>query len=124
MTDKEREDYNNLKPSLREDYDYEKKKHPNWSHAQIMAKIAIGESLGETVEKGGGTIDATELENDPKMLKEVLEGAKRVLIEAGVFIYAVFDVLDSAISLLGNMVMCGVKYVGNKLSEFWDWLTS
>ncbi len=89
-----------------------------------MAKIAIGESLGKTVEEGGGTIDVTELENDPKLLKEVLVGAKRVLIEAGIFISAVFDVLDSAISLLGNLVMSGVKYVGNKLSDFWDWLTS
>lgn len=124
MTDKEKEEYNNLSLSLQEDYDYEKKKHPNWSHVQIMAKIAIGESLGKTVEEGGGTIDVTELENDPKLLKEVLVGATRVLIEAGIFISAVFDVLDSAISLLGNLVMSGVKYVGNKLSDFWDWLTS
>lgn len=124
MTEAERQQYNNLSSSLREDYDYEKKKHPNWSHAQIMAKIAIGESLGKTVEEGGGTIDATGLGNDPKLLKEVLEGAKRVLIEADVFISAVFDVLDSAISLLGNLVMSGIRYVGNKLSDFWDWLTS
>lgn len=124
MTDKEREEYNKLSSSLREDYDYEKRKHPNWSHAQIMAKIAIGESLGKTVEEGGGTIDVNELENDPTLLKEVLEGAKRVLIEAGIFISAVFDVLDSAISLLSSLVMSGIRYVGNKLSEFWDWLTS
>ena len=35
-----REQYNKLPNELKEEYDLEKSKHPNWSHHQLMVKIS------------------------------------------------------------------------------------
>lgn len=124
MTDIERAQYNNLTQSQREDYDYQRKKHPNWSHNQIITKVMLEDSIGNIVDNGGGTLDPETLKDNPQFLKQVLEGAKAALYEAGIFISEVFEVIDNAISSLGYLIMTGVRYIGNKLSEFWDWLTS
>lgn len=124
MTDTERQQYNNLTPSQREDYDYQRKKHPNWSHNQIITKVMLENSIVNIVENDDGTRDPETLKDDPSFLKQVLEGAKDALYEAGIFISEVFEVIDNAITSLGYLIMTGVRYIGNKLSEFWDWLTS
>ena len=38
---KERSEYNRLPNELKEEYDLLKSRYPNWSHHQLMAKIAI-----------------------------------------------------------------------------------
>lgn len=38
---KERSEYNRLPKELKEEYDWEKSRHPDWSHNQLMEKIAI-----------------------------------------------------------------------------------
>jgi len=124
MTDKERDDYYKLSPQQREDYDYQKRRHPNWSHNQIIAKIMIDSKVEDNIIGRGGTVDPDELSNDPTFLKQVLEGAKAALYEAGIFIAEVFEAIDNAITSLGYLIMTGVRYIGDKLREFWDWLTS
>lgn len=81
-------------------------------------------SIVNIVENDDGTRDPETLKDDPSFLKQVLEGAKDALYEAGIFISEVFEVIDNAITSLGYLIMTGVRYIGNKLSEFWDWLTS
>lgn len=124
MTETERQQYNNLTSSQREDYDYQRKKHPNWSHNQLITKVMLEESIGGIVDKGNGTLDPETLKDDPQFLKQVLEGAKTALYAAGIFISEVFEVIDNAITSLGDLIMEGFRYIGNKLSDFWDWLTS
>ena len=38
---KERSEYNRLPKEIKEEYDWLKSRYPNWSHYQLMAKIAI-----------------------------------------------------------------------------------
>lgn len=124
MTDKERDDYYKLPPKQRADYDYYKRSNPNWSHGNIIAKIKIMGKLTEELDDKGGIMDPEGLSNDPTFLKRVLEGARDSLYEAGIFISEVFDAIDNAITSLGYLIMTGAKYIGDKLREFWNWLTS
>lgn len=124
MTDSERADYNKLNADQREDYDYLRKKHPEWAHRQIIAKVVIGQSIDGIVDGGGGTENPEGITGNPSFLKRVLEGAKTVLSETGIFIPEVFEVIDNAITTLSSLIMAGVRYIGDKLSKFWDWFTS
>lgn len=124
MTDKERDDYFKLTPEQREMYDDLKRTKPHWSHNQIIFKIKMDATTIDIIDKKGGTLNPETIVEDPSFLKQVLEGTKNALYEAGIFIAEVFEVLDNAISQLRCLIMSGVRYIGNKLSEFWDWLTS
>ena len=119
MTYEEEQQYNKLSYSGRMEYDHIKSMHPNWSHSQIMTKLSTDITIGKMIENGRD-VDV----DNPAILKEILEGAKSFLIGAGIFIAAVFEVIDDALDALGDLICRGISYIGDKLSEFWDWLTS
>lgn len=119
MTNEEQNNYYKLTPELREEYDHLMKKHPNWSHNQIMTKLSL-DAKTEVMVSNGKEIDP----EDPRILKEILEGAKEILVGMGIIITAVFTVIDDTLDALGDLISGGVSYIGDKLSEFWDWLTN
>ena len=119
MTGEEQRQYNSLSYEARQEYDDIKRKRPHWSHNQIMAKLATIINIDKMIEEGKGNPA-----EDPKLLKEVLEGAKAFLIGVGCFIWDVFEAIDDAINTLTSMIASGIRYIGDKLEEFWDWLTS
>lgn len=106
MTTEEREQYNKLSELDREEYDLIKKKHPNWSHSQILTKLGVSVEIGKRLEKGEDVNP-----DDPTVIEEILKGAKDFLIGVGLFIADVFEAIDEALT-----------YVGKKLKDFWDWL--
>ena len=120
MTYEERQEYERLPYSDQTEYDHIKNKHPNWSHQQIMGKVAFSHKIDDITENGDRNINP----NDPNILIEILEGAKEFLKGVGIFIEAVFDMIDDALTTLGGWISDGLEYVGNKLEEFWDWLWS
>lgn len=124
MTYEEQQQYNNLSYSEREVYDWTKSRHPSWSHKQIMAKVAIDISIegpdGILNKSGQTDINPT----DPSIMRAILKGAKNFLTGAGIFIYEVFSAIDDALDTLGDLIASGASYVGNKLKNFWDWLTN
>lgn len=124
MTDTEREQYNKLSQREKEEYEYQKKKRPNWSHNQIYLKVIMDRQTEVVIDQKGGTVDPKTLVQDPVFLKQVLEGTKRTLIQLGVFIGEVFEAIDNALTNLGYLIMSGVRYIGDKLKDFWDWLTT
>jgi len=119
MTTEEREKYNRLPKADQEEYDHLLRKHPNWDHKQIMAKVAFNRKADDMIEKKGGE-DINP--DDPSVLEEILKGAKEFLIGVGIFIEDVFEVIDDALTALGDLIADGVSYIGNKLKDFWDWL--
>ena len=119
MTSDEQKQYNSLSYDQRQEYDHIKRRRPNWSHNQIMAKLALDEQTINVVSKGHENP-----EDDPEILREILQGAKSFLIGVGCFIWDVFDAIDEAIDTLTGLIARGISYIGDKLSEFWDWLTS
>ena len=119
MTSDEQKQYNSLSYDQRQEYDHIKRRRPNWSHNQIMAKLALDEQTINVVSKGHENP-----EDDPEILREILQGAKSFLIVVGCFIWDVFDAMDEAIDTLTGLIARGISYIGDKLSEFWDWLTS
>ena len=42
---RERSEYNRLPTELKEEYDWIKSRHPNWSHNQLMQRIAIAHKV-------------------------------------------------------------------------------
>ena len=119
MNEEQRRQYNRLTSDQKEDYDRLQRRHPNWSHEEIMARLAIQVKLEQIPIKPTGPID-----EDPEILKEILQGAKSFLITVGCFLWDVFEVIDDAINTLSSLISRGITYIGNKLEEFWDWLTS
>ena len=120
MTAEEREEYNRLPKADQEEYDHLSRKHPNWSHTQIMAKVAFNHKTDDMIEKKKGGKDPDP--DDPSVLAEILKGAKEFLIGVGIFIADVFEVIDDALTALGDLIADGISYIGNKLKDFWDWL--
>ena len=119
MTSDEQKQYNSLSYDLRQEYDHIKRRRPNWSHNQIMTKLALDEQTIIVVTKGHENPEA-----DPEILRGILQGAKSFLIGVGCFIWDVFEAIDEAIDTLTGLIARGISYIGDKLSEFWDWLTS
>lgn len=119
MTYEEQQQYNKLSYSGQKVYDETKVKHPNWSHDQIMAKVSIDHTIDIRIDQGKD-VDP----DDPEVFKEILEGAKAFLIGMGIFIAAVFEIIDDTLEALGDLIYRGITYIGDKLSDFWDWLTS
>jgi len=106
MTTEEREQYNKLSELDREEYDLIKKKHPNWSHSQIITKLGVSVEIGKRLEKGEDVNP-----DDPTVIEEILKGAKKFLKRCGIIIKEVFEAIDEVLT-----------DVGNKLKDFWDWL--
>lgn len=104
MTAKESDEYYNLPSEGREEYDHQKKKHPTWSHNQIMARVGIAMSIEKVIDKKGGAVNPQDLQNDPDFIKGILEGAKEALRNAGIYITRVFNALDEAIASIGELI--------------------
>lgn len=121
MNEEQRRQYDSLTSYQQEDYDRLKSRHPTWSHEEIMARLAIQVSVENVAIPPGrkGPID-----KDPEILKEVLQQAKSFLYRAECILSDVFEVIDSAIKTLSDLISRGINYVGDKLSEFWAWLRS
>lgn len=115
MTDQEIQGYNSLSSEQREDYNYIKRKHPNWSHQQILTKMAFNPDP---------FIEGNKNPNDPEVMTEILKAGKQFLIDVGCFVWDVFELIDDAISSLADMIADGINYVGQKISDFWEWLTN
>lgn len=119
MTYEEEQQYNSLSYDARQEYDHIRRMHPNWSHKQIMTKLALDLQTIKIVDEGKQNVD-----DDPEILREILQGAKAFLIGVGCFVWDVFEAIDDALDALGDLIARGITYVGDKLSEFWNWLTN
>lgn len=69
MNAQELSEYNKLTPSQREEYDFCKKKHPNWDHKKLCTKVGFSQKTDEIIERDGD-ID----ENDKEVMTEIVQG--------------------------------------------------
>lgn len=118
MTYEEQQQYNKLSYAQQKEYDGYKSIHPTWTHKQIMFKIAMDKKIGDLPPNVDPDPD------DPEILAEILKGAKLFLIGVGIIIYEVFDAIDDMLDTLGDLISRGVRYIGDRLEEFWEWLTN
>jgi len=58
-------------------FDEMKAKHPDWSDEQVWTAISIEMEADKTIEEGGKDINP----NDPVLLRNIIEGAKKWLEE-------------------------------------------
>lgn len=117
MTAQEREEYNRLPKSVQEDYDYNKRKHPNWSHQQLISKIGF-ESQLDTMVDSGKDVDP----KDPSVLKQILEGTKRFLKRYGIDVGKIMDMIDGAIKSLSRIIDYGLDFLGDLVDGAIGWL--
>ena len=116
MTQEQRQDYNKLTKSQKEDFDYAKRKHPDWSFTQLMAKVAFEEQTVETIEKGGKNVDP----QDPDTWLLILEGVKKTLSRFQSIGQFIFAAIDGAIQTIKGLIWAGVKKVGSIIDNLLD----
>lgn len=118
MTATEKEEYDKLSLDEKDEYNFNLGKHPNWSHQQLMTKVAISRTTTTIVDETPEDIDV----DDPKFMALVLKGAKDFLESIGCVATDIIKLIDNALGLLANIIDAGINYVGDKLKQFWNWL--
>ena len=108
-------DYNNLSAEEKKRYRQIQEEKPHWNHEQIMCKIAFERQLNKTIEEGRNNTNP----NDPIILKQILEGAKRWLKQIG---YSINEYIDSALRKINNLIKSGIEYIEDKLTDIIGWL--
>ena len=124
MTEKERQDYNELTHDGKEAYDRDVQKHPEHSHSQHLFKAKMEDLINKQVDKGDKDIIDDNGNPDPGILKDMLEEASEWLKAIGGISLAVLSALDDAISELGRAIGNGIRWIGNKIGDFFDWIFS
>lgn len=117
MTYEERQDYDKLSASGKKAYDRDVEDHPNRSHSQHLAKAKLSDVIDVNIDKGKN-VDET------SVLKDILTEAKEWLVEIGGISLSVLSALDDAISELGRAIGNGIRWIGNKLGDLFDWIFS
>ena len=118
MTIAENEEYNKLSLDEKDEYDFNLKRHPNWSHQQVMAKVAIARTTNTMVDETPGDIKP----DDPKIMAQILKGAKDFLESIECVAGDIIKLIDNALGLLASIIDAGINYVGDKLKQFWNWI--
>lgn len=116
MTQQERQDYNKLTREQKEDFEYQHKRHPDWSFKQVMAKLVFEEKVDDTVGKGGQNVDT----KDPAIWLTILEGVKSTLTKFQSIGQSIIFAIDSAIKSLKGMIMIGIQKAGDVISNLFD----
>lgn len=89
-------------------YDYYKDKHPEWSEEQIWTAVSLDMESDKVIDEKGSNVDP----NDPDMIKEVLDGARKWLGEVLPEIFAkVSKFFDTLLATIGEWVQKGLSYV-------------
>lgn len=89
-------------------YDYYKAKHPEWSDEQIWTAVSLDMESDKVIDEKGADVDP----NDPDMIIEVLDGARRWLSEVLPDVFAkVAKFFDTLLTTIGEWVQKGLSYV-------------
>ena len=89
-------------------YDYYKAKHPEWSDEQIWTAVSLDMESDKVIDEKGADVDP----NDPDMIKEVLDGARRWLSEVLPDVFAkVAKFFDTLLTTIGEWVQKGLSHV-------------
>lgn len=117
MTYEARQAYDKLSPKGKKAYDRDVEDNPNRSHSQHMAKAKLVDVIDIGIDKGKDIDETT-------VLEDILKEAKEWLEEIGGISMAVLSALDDAISELGRAIGNGIRWIGNKIGDFFDWIFS
>ena len=89
-------------------YQFYKEQHPDWSDEQIWTAISIDMQTAQTIKQGGDDVDV----NNPEIIADILEGAKRWLKEVLPHIFEkIGKIIDTAISNVVTWVKKGFDYL-------------
>lgn len=117
MTYQEQQDYNDLTPEGKIAYDRSIGDHPSWCHSQHLAQAKFLERIGITIGNGQDI-------NKPEVVKDILVEVREWLGNACAVSFAILSVLDNAISELGRAIGNGIRWIGNKIGDLFDWIFS
>lgn len=97
-----------------ERYNHYKTLHPEWSDDQIWAAISVEMEAENVLDKKGPYMQA----NDPDVIKEILDGAKKWLQEVLPNVFAkVATFFDRLISTVGEWVQKGLSFVVESIAK-------
>ena len=113
MTKEECQDYNKLTPEEKQEFEYQSKKHPDWTFKQVMAKIVFDRKVDGTIGRGGNDVDA----EDPDTWIIILKGARQALKKFKSIGNAIFVAIDTAIISLKTLIKQGVRRIGDIINN-------
>lgn len=116
MTNEERQDYNKLTKEQKEEFDYQSRKHPDWSFKQVIAKVAFEEKVDTTIDNGGEDPNP----QDPTIWLTILEGVKATLSKFKSIGRSIFIAIDSAITSLKGLIRAGIQRIGDVIDNLLD----
>lgn len=116
MTTEERQDYDKLTKEQKEEFDYQSRKHPDWSFKQVIAKVAFEEKVNTTINKGGSNVNS----KDPTIWLTILEGVRTTLTKFKSIGRSIFIAIDGAIASLKGLIRAGTQRIGNVIDNLLD----
>ena len=116
MTNEQRQDYEKLTPEKKKDFEYQSRKHPDWSFSQIMAKLEFDDMTTTTIEEGGNNVNP----KDPTIWLTILEGVRTALTKFKSIGRSIFIAIDSAITTLKGMIRAGIQRIGDVIDNLLD----
>lgn len=116
MTTEERQDYYKLTKEQKEEFEYQSRKHPDWSFKQVIAKVAFEEKVDTTINGGGANVNS----KDPTIWLSILEGVRVTLTKFKSIGRSIFIAIDSAIVSLKGLIKAGVQRIGDVIDNLLD----
>lgn len=116
MTNEECQDYNKLTKEQKEEFDYQSRKHPDWSFKQVIAKVAFEEKVDTTINNGGANVNS----KDPTIWLTILEGVRTTLTKFKSIGRSIFIAIDSAITSLKGLIRAGIQRIGDVIDNLLD----
>ena len=116
MTAEERQDYNKLTKEQKEEFDFQSRKHSNWSFKQVIAKVAFEEKVDTTINNGGVNVNP----KDPTIWLTILEGVRTTLTKFKSIGRSIFIAIDSAITSLKGLIRAGIQRIGDVIDNLLD----
>lgn len=118
MTAEEKRDYQKLAPKYRNYYDFQQSLHPQWSHFQLMNRVAFQIKIDGFIDDGGN-VDPV----DPDFWKTIIGKVDQWFSTTFPNLYnKVRDVFSRISAELSDMIKKGIKVIGDFLERLLNML--
>ncbi len=116
MNAEEKRDYNRLPKEAREYYDYQKSKHPSWTHVQLMNRVGVEMQIGDFFDKGKNINT-----RDPGFWKDLIQRVDGWFrLNFSDLYLKVKDTFRRVTDELTGMIVKGVQIVGDFLERLFN----
>ena len=108
MTTIEKQDYDRLSEKKQKEYDFYSEQHPDWTHATVIKRIALAESISKALD-GFGNDD--NIDKNPKFQSAVFKAIDEWLRKFPAIHQQVMPFLKAAIEKMNYYIKKGIQVI-------------